>query len=76
MSRCEWFEFSRADLAERRIPTPLVREHFDVIELHRTESKACRPEGFPKVSRKNATAVGFVLDLRSGDMSMSTLATR
>ena len=35
MSCCELFEFSRADLAERRMPTPLVIEHFDVIDqLH------------------------------------------
>ena len=35
MSCCELFEFSRADLAERRVPTPLVIEHFDVVEqLH------------------------------------------
>jgi len=35
VSCCELFEFSRPDLAERRMPTPLLIEHFDVIEqLH------------------------------------------
>jgi hypothetical protein len=32
MSCCELFDFGRADLADRRMSTPLVIEHLDIVE--------------------------------------------